>query len=87
MIVDIILQRNCTKLLFKGTDFTTPEDIKQIVSAVAAGRHNFSPEVLQLAEFKKFIYDAVPWKSYWILIGTDQNNSPFVTWGCEQVRG
>ncbi|MCD9133980.1 hypothetical protein [Escherichia coli] len=87
MIVDIILQHNCTKLLFKGADFTTAEDVKQIVSTIAAGRYNFSPEILQSTELKKFVYDVVPWKSYWVLIGTDQNNSPFVTWGSELTRG
>jgi len=81
MIVNIEHGTQQTLITFKASDFTSFHDIQTIASAIAAGSHCFEAGALLSNEFKKFIDEIKPRNSYGIMLGTDEENKPFVEWG------
>jgi hypothetical protein len=81
MLVDIRPQNGQTLIVFKAKDLTSFDDLLDIASGVAAGRHCFEAGSLLSPDFRQFVDEIKPRTQYGILVGHDPHGKPLVRWG------
>lgn len=80
MLVDIKNFKNQTVISFKLKDLTSIDDIISIGCAMA-NQYCFEAGSLLTDEFKRFISNLKPRKTYVIVVGIGDRDKPFVHWG------